>query len=380
MTSRINNDYWVGAWMAAPQLTEPGNLPPAPGFVDTTVRQIVRLTLAGRKLRVRLSNEFGTVPLTFTGVQVARARGESRIAAETNRALTFHGAPSVTVPPGTPVLSDVLDFPVTALSDLAITLHLRTTTQAITGHPGSRCTSYLQPGNQVSAPDLLGAVKVDHWYFISGIEVLANKNAAAIVTLGDSITDGRGSPTNGNGRWPDYLARRLQADRRTRSIAVLNAGIGGNCVISGGLGPSALARFDRDVLAQPGVRWLVIFEGINDLGGKSAGAADLIAAYEQLAARAQAHGIKVYGATILPCGKSFYYTPELERERQAINQWVRTTRALDAFLDFDGALRDPQNPTQLSPAAESNDHLHPEKLGYKVLAESIPRGLFRSGH
>ncbi|WP_395090587.1 SGNH/GDSL hydrolase family protein [Armatimonas sp.] len=371
------NDNWVGAWMASPQLTEPGNMPPAPGFADTTLRQIVRLTLAGRKLRVRLSNEFGTAPLTFTGVQVARALGESKVATETSRALTFHGAPSVTVAPGTPILSDALDFPLTALSDLAITLHLRTTTQAITGHPGSRCTSYLQPGVALDAPELLSAVKVDHWYFLSGVEVLADKNAAAIVTLGDSITDGRGSPTNGNGRWPDFLARRLQADKRTKQIAVLNAGIGGNCVIKGGLGPSALARFDRDVLAQPGVRWLVIFEGINDLGGKSAGATELIAAYEQLAIRAQAHGIKVYGATILPCAPSFYYTPELERERQAINQWVRTTRTLDAVLDFDAALRDPKNPTQLSAAAESVDRLHPEKLGYKVLAESIPLGLFR---
>lgn len=371
-----SNNNWVGAWMASPQLTEPGNLPPAPGFVDTTVRQVVRLTLAGRKLRVRLSNEFGTAPLTFTGVQVARALGESRIAPETNRALTFHGAPSVTVPPGAPVLSDALDFPVAALSDLAITLHLRTTTSAITGHPGSRCTSYLQPGVALDAPELPNATKVDHWYFLSGVEVLAEKNAAAVVTLGDSITDGRGSSTNGNGRWPDYLARRLQADKRTRKVGVLNAGIGGNAVIKGGIGPSALARFDRDVLAQAGVRWLILFEGINDLGTKSANATELIAAYEQLTVRAQAHGIKVYGATILPCAPSFYYTPELERERQALNQWIRTTRALDAVLDFDAALRDPKAPTQLSPAAESNDHLHPEKLGYKVLAEAIPLRLF----
>ena len=372
-----SNENWVGAWMASPQLTEPGNLPPAPGFADTTVRQIIRVTLAGRKLRVRLSHEFGTVPLTLTGVQVARVLGESKIAAATSRPLTFHGALSVTIAPGTPVLSDVLDFPVTALSDLAITLHIKTTAMAITGHPGSRCTSYLQSGMALSDPELSSAVKVDHWYFLSGVEVLAEKDAAAIVTLGDSITDGRGSPTNGNGRWPDYLARRLQADKRTQKIAVLNAGIGGNCVIKGGLGPSALARFDRDVLAQPGVRWLILFEGINDLGGKAAGARELIAAYEQLAVRAQAHGIRVYGATILPCGGSFYFTPELERERQTLNHWVRTTRTLDAFLDFDAALRDPKDPPRLCTAAESADHLHPEKLGYKVLAESIPLSLFR---
>ena len=231
---------------------------------------------------------------------------------------------------------------------------------------------------RVTVPDLSEAVKVDHWYFLSGveIEVDAGKKAAAIVTLGDSITDGRGSPTNGNGRWTDYLARRLQTERKTKDIAVLNAGIGGNCVIKGGLGPSALARLDRDVLAQPGVRWLILFEGINDLGTRSATAQELIAAYEQITIRAQARGLLVYGATILPCAPSFYFTQELENARQTINQWIRTNRLFDAVLDFDAALRDPKTPTQLSPLAESSDHLHPEKLGYRVLADAINLRLF----
>jgi lysophospholipase L1-like esterase len=198
-----------------------------------------------------------------------------------------------------------------------------------------------------------------------------------MVTLGDSITDGRGSPTNGNGRWPDYLAQRLQANRATAGrVAVLNAGIGGNCVIRGGLGPPALARLDRDVLSQPDARWLVVFEGINDLGTRSASGPELIAAYKQIIGRARARSLQVYGATILPCGQSFYFTPELESARQEINQWMRTSRAFDAIIDLDAALRDPKNPSQLSTTAESPDHLHPSGLGYKVLADALYLNLF----
>jgi lysophospholipase L1-like esterase len=373
-----NNNNWVGTWMASPQLTEPGNLPPAPAFADTTLRQVVRVSIGGKQLRVRFSNAFGIVPITLTEVPLARAHpaGEGQILPQTEKVLTFNGSASVTIPPGAIMVSDICAFDLLPLSDLAVTLHVKTATTQITGHPGSRCTSYLTTGNQVSAIDLSGATKVDHWYFLSGVEVIGSKNAAAVVTLGDSITDGRGSPTNGNGRWPDYLARRLNTNKSTQNIAVLNAGIGGNCVIKGGLGPSALSRLDHDVLAQPGVRWLILFEGINDLGTRAANAQELIAAYEQISIRARAKGILVYGATILPCAPSFYYTPELESARQTINQWVRTTKAFDAVLDFDIALRDPQNPTQLSASAESPDHLHPANLGYKILADSINLRLF----
>lgn len=367
--------------MAAQQLTEPGNLPPAPGFTDSTLRQVVRVSLGGKQLRVRLSNEFGTVPLTLTAVHVAKPREGSwspAILPETGRALSFQGQPSVTIPPGAAAVSDPFPFDLPPLSDLTVTLHTRTRTPEITGHPGSRCTSYLKEGSHVSAPDLTNSVKADHWYFLSGVEVQAKEGTrAAVVTLGDSITDGRGSPTNGNGRWPDYLARRLQANRSTANrVAVLNAGIGGNCVIKGGLGPPALARLERDVLGQPGARWLIVFEGINDLGTRSAGAADLIAAYRQIIDRAKAKGLRVYGATILPCAPSFYSTPELESARQEINHWIRTGRAYDAVIDFDAALRDLKDPTRLSAAAESKDHLHPEGLGHKVLADAIDLKLF----
>lgn len=369
------HETWVGTWMTAPQLTEPANLPPPPGFIDRTVRQLVRVSIGGKRLRVRLSNAHGTMPIAFTGVQIAQGLPGGKIVPGSSRALLFHGQREITVPAGNPVVSDPIDFSLTPLSDLAITFHTNTSTPAITGHPGSRCTSYFQSGRQLAAPELTAPVPVDHWYFITGVEVVA-ENSVAIVALGDSITDGRGTPTNGNGRWTDYLARRLQANPKTRQIAVLNAGIGGNCVIQGGLGPSALTRLDRDVLAQPGARYLILFEGINDLGTKSANAEAMIAAYEQILARAKARNFLVYGATLLPCGKSFYDTSVLERDRQNINKWIRTAGAFDAVLDFDAALRDPGNPATLSAAAESTDFLHPANLGYKVLADSIALRLF----
>jgi lysophospholipase L1-like esterase len=364
--------------MAPPQLTEPGNLPPAPGFADTTLRQVVRVSLGGRQLRVRFSNEFGTEPITLTAARIAKpGAGGGAILPETERALTFQGKPAVTILPSALTVSDALAFDLPPLSALAVTLHTRTSTRDITGHPGSRCTSYLRDGSQVSAPDLSSATKVDHWYFLSGVEVPAAPGAAAVVTLGDSITDGRGSHTNGDGRWPDYLARRLQANRATRDrVAVLNAGIGGNAVIRGGLGPSALTRLDRDVLAQAGVRWLILFEGINDLGTRSASGPEMIAAYKQIIARAKARGLLVYGATLLPCGQSFYFTPELEAARQEINTWVRNGNAFDAVIDLDAALRDPNDPKSLSAAAQSPDHLHPSGLGYKILADAIDLKLF----
>ena len=367
---------WIGTWMAAPQLTEPGNLPPEPAFADTTLRQIVRVTLGGRQIQVRLSNEFGTVPLTLTAVRVARPGTGGSIDPRTEKPLLFAGQASVTIAPGATAVSDALAFEIAPLSDLAVTLHTRTTSRQITGHPGARCTSYLASGSHVSDAILPGAVTVEHWYFLSGVHVPAVSGAGAVVTLGDSITDGRGSPTNGNGRWPDYLARRLRANRATRSVGVLNAGIGGNAVIRGGLGPTALQRLDRDVISQPGARWLILFEGINDLGGRSAGAKEMIAAYQQIITRAKARGLRVYGATILPCGESFYFTPELEAARGEINAWIRGSSAFDAVIDFDAALRDPKNPSRLADAALSPDHLHPSGLGYKTLADAIDLKLF----
>jgi lysophospholipase L1-like esterase len=380
------DERWVATWTAAPQLTEEANLPPAPGFADTTLRQVVHVSIGGRRLRVRLSNAYGRAALTLLSVHVARSAGGSAIAAGTDQALAFHGRASVTVPAGALVVSDPVDFDLVPLSDVAVTAYLRGAPADVTGHPGSRTTSYLQAGNALAAAELAGAAPVDHWYFLSGLEVIATPASAAVAIVGDSITDGRGSTTNGNDRWPDDLARRLQANPATRQVAVLNQGIGGNRLLRDGLGPSALARLDRDVLAQPGVRWLIVLEGINDIGTRVkareqgepwATADDIVAALEQIAVRAHARGIRVYGATILPFeGATGYFTPDGEADRQAVNAWIRTSGAFDRVIDFDAVTRDPRKPSRLSAAVDGGDHLHPSAAGYRIMADAVDPDLF----
>jgi lysophospholipase L1-like esterase len=271
------------------------------------------------------------------------------------------------------------------LPDLAVTVHLNAVPNEITTHPGSRTTSYLQAGDAVAAAALPAAAYTDHWYFLNGVDVLAGGSAAAVVTLGDSITDGAKSTTNGNGRWPDELARRLGANKKTKELAVLNEGIGGNRLLHDGAGPNALARLDRDVLSQTGVRWLIVLEGINDIGTEAkaaerheqpATAQELIAAYEQIIVRAHAHNIRVYGATILPFEGAFYFTPTGEADRQAVNQWIRSSGKFDAVIDFDAITRDPKDLPHLSSAADSGDHLHPGDAGYKIMGGTVDLKLF----
>jgi lysophospholipase L1-like esterase len=303
--------------------------------------------------------------------------------------LTFSGSLDVILPPGADFVSDPLQYTVSPLSDLAVTFHLDTPPARQTSHPGSRATSYFVHGDFVTAPDLPNAKHVDHWYQLSEIDVLAPPSAAAIVALGDSITDGHGATTNGNNRWTDILAQRLQASPATRNIGVSNQGIGGNHLLTDGLGPNALSRFDRDVLAPTGVRWLIVFEGVNDLGGlglhADATPADhaafvqrILSAYEQIVLRAHAHGLRAYGATITPYVGSGYYHPgpPSEADRQAVNAWVRTAGHFDAVIDFDSVVRDPQQPDHLLPAYDSGDHLHPSPAGYKAMGEAIRLSLF----
>src|SRR6185503_18172664 len=383
--------HWVGSWAASQQLVEPRNSLPIEDLRDATLRQVVHLTLGGSTLRVKISNRFGTEPLHFAGVHIARPESpaSAKIVAGTDKALTFSGAPDVIVPAGADYVSDPVHFPVAPLSDLAISLHIDVPPAQQTGHPGSRATTYVVHGDQLSAADLRDPKKVEHWYFIAGVDVDATSYSAAVVTLGDSITDGHGATTNGNDRWPDILARRLQAQTDTKNVAVLNHGISGNRLLLDSLGPNALARFDHDVLAQPGVRYLIVLEGVNDLGMlnrednvQAAAHWDevhrIIYAYEQIIARTHAHGIRVFGATIMPfVGSAFYHPgPEIEADRHAINAWIRTAGHFDGVVDFDKLTRDPEHPERLAAKYDSGDHLHPSPAGYAAMGDAVPLAWF----
>lgn len=374
---------WVGTWATAPQLVEPRNMPPEPGLSHNTLRQVVRVSLGGDSLRVRFSNEFSTSPVTLKAVHIAVSAESSAIVPHTDQALRFHKEPEVTIASGAAIVSDPFKFALAPRTDIAITIHFGDTAPDVTGHPGSRTTSYLLPGNEVSAVDFPDAVQTDHWYIINSIDVVTEKSAAAVVVLGNSITDGRGSGTNKQNRWPDELARRLQENPDTRLVAVLNQGIGGNCVLRDCLGPAALRRFERDVLGATKVRWLIILEGINDIGqiqnaeAATKVAGDLIAAYEQMIDRARAKGIKVYGATLLPFGGSFYDTAFRESARNTVNEWIRSSGRFDAVIDLDAALRDPADPLLLLPAADTGDHLHPNETGHRMMAEAVDLALFK---
>jgi lysophospholipase L1-like esterase len=382
-------DHWVGTWATSAQSLDPTKAPPnaapPPAFADATLRQIVHVSIGGQQIRVRFSNEFGSGPLVISSAHVALSVGPGAIKPESDKALTFDGQPSVSIPPGAPMVSDPLDFNLASLSDVVISIHLTSVPDIITTHPGSRATSYLQTGDAVSVADLSQALHFDRWYFLSGIDVMASNSSAAVVTFGDSITDGAQSTTNANARWPDELARRLQANKKTASIAVLNEGIGGNRLLHDMTGANALARLDRDVLAQSGVRWIIILEGINDIGGITLAtqrhelppsAEDVIAAYEQIIARAHAHNIRVYGATILPFEGAHYYSADGETERQKVNNWIRTSGKFDAVIDLDAATRDAKDPAHLIPIADSGDHLHPPDAGYKLMGDTVDLKLF----
>ena len=380
--------HWVTTWGCAPQLTEPGNLPPAP-LANSTLRQFVRTSIGGTKLRVRFANIFGADAVTIRAAHIALAAGKGSAGAgeinfANNQALTFHGAAAVVIPKGETVFSDAVDFDLPALADVAVSVcfgDISATT--ITGHPGSRTTSFIVASNAVSAASLPDAKKTPHWYLITGIEVQSDA-AKTIVVLGDSITDGRGSTTDGNNRWPDILAQRLHTNAPTANVGVVNVALGGNGIF-GGLGPAAVKRFDRDVLEQSGVRWLIIFEGVNDIGGArgeraAALATNLIATYAQFAAKAHAKNIRVYGATITPFGGNGYFSDAHEAIRQEVNAWLRTNSVCDGVIDFDAAVRDPEVPVKFKaafhPGLNANDWLHLNPAGYRALAEAIDLNLF----
>ena len=379
---------WVGAWASAQMAPDAKNSLDPQDYPDATLRQIVRLSLGGDRIRVRLSNAFGTRPLAIKAARVAvsAALNTARIDPATDRTLTFSGRTDVTIPAGADYWSDPVALKVAPLTSLAISLHYAAAPSVQTGHPGSRATSYVLTGDHTADADLPGAKTADRWFQISSVDVVAPKKASAIVAFGDSITDGYGVQPNTNLRWTDGLVERLKG----RTISVLNLGIGGNRVLLDGLGPNALARFERDVLSQSGVTHVILLEGVNDLGVLTREAPatpqahkdlvdQILAAYRQMINRAHARGIKVIGATILPYSGSAYYHPgpESEADRQAINAFIRAPGNFDGVIDWDKALRDPARPTYLLPAYD-NDGLHPNLVGYKAMADAIPLSLFES--
>jgi lysophospholipase L1-like esterase len=385
-------DRWITSWGSAQLVPTAENALPE-NASDLTIRQVVRLSAGGSRVRVRFSNVFGREPLVIGAAHVARlaSLGSARLVPGSGRILTFGGRASVTIAPGAEAYADPVAVPAAAGTDLAISLYLPTAPHGQTGHPGSRATSFLIRGNHVSETEPAGAEASARWWSLADVDVEATDAAATIVAIGDSITDGYGVKPDTNQRWTDTLASRLRANPATRSIGVVNAGIGGNRVLLDGLGPNLLARFDRDVIARSGVKWVILLEGINDLGvltrEKPATAEEHAAivtritqAYGELVQRAHTHGIKVIAGTILPfVGNDYYHPgPETEADRQATNRFIRTSGIFDAVVDFDRLTRDPARPERLLPAFDSGDHLHPSMAGYRAMGEAVPLDLFRS--
>ena len=358
---------------------------PAPVTISNqTIRQVVRVSVGGDRLRVVLSNAFGTAPVDIGAAHVALRDRDSMVNAGSVKPVTFSGSTTGRILPGATVVSDVVELAVPPVSDLVVDLYLPGDLglgpSPVTTHNGASQTNYLSAtGNHSGTPAMTVERTAGAWFLLSRVEMAAAREAGAVVTFGDSITDGARSTTDMNSRWPDYLARRLAARKRP-AIGVLNAGISGNQVLGDGAGVSALARFDRDVLMQTGVTHVIIMEGINDIGlartNPNPSAADLIAGHKQLIERARTRGLKVYGATLTPFEGAAYWTAEGEAKRQALNEWIRTSKAYDAVIDFDQVTRDPAAPTKFLPAYDSGDHLHPGDAGYKAMGEAVDLKLF----
>jgi len=351
---------------------------------NQTIRQVVRVSLGGDRLRVVLSNAFGTAPVNIGAAHVALRDRDSMVKAGSVKPLTFNGSTTGRILPGATVVSDVVELAVPPVSDLVVDLYLPGDLglgpAPVTAHGTASQTNYLSAtGNHSGEPAMTVEKTAGAWFLLSRVEMAAGREAGAVVTFGDSITDGARSTTDMNSRWPDYLARRLAA-RKGPAIGVLNAGVSGNQLLGDGAGASALARFDRDVLVQTGVTHVIVMEGINDIGlaraNPNPSAADLIAGHKQLIERARARGLKVYGATLTPFKGAAYWTAEGEAKRQALNEWIRTSKAYDAVIDFDQVTRDPAAPTKFLPAYDSGDHLHPGDAGYKAMGEAVDLKLF----
>jgi lysophospholipase L1-like esterase len=361
--------------------------PPAPPATvsNQTLRQIVHTSIGGNRIRVVLSNAFGTAPITIGAANVALREKDADVAASSVRPLTFGGQREATILAGATLVSDSVTLTVGPLADLAVDLfipnELGIGPSPVTTHNAAWQTNYISTtGNHSGVATFPISSSPTSWFLLARVEVAASARTSAVVAFGDSITDGSRSSSDTNSRWPDVLARRLAAERGG-TTAVLNAGIGGNRVLGDGAGQSALARFDKDVLMQTGATHVVVMEGINDIGiarsNPSPSAADLIAAHKQLIERAHARGLKIYGATLTPFEGAAYYTAEGEAKRQALNEWIRTSKAYDGVIDFDKVTRDPAAPAKFLPLYDSGDHLHPGDAGYKAMGEAVDLALFK---
>ena len=394
------SQHWVGTWATAgmarasqppPTQGRGQATPPRPllNFNNQTLRQIVHASIGGDHVRVVLSNVLGTAPLQVGAAHIALRDKEAAIIAGSDRPLTFSGNPAMTIPAGAVIVSDSVSLAVPAFADLAIDIFLPGDTAAtaspLTIHNGARQTNYVSAtGNHVGEADLQNTTTTPSWFFLARVEVTAAAQVGAVVTLGDSITDGYNSTPNTNNRWPDHLAKRL-GQAAGGQMGVMNVGIDGNKVLADGNGVAALARFDRDVVAQTGATHLVVLEGINDLGlardNPEPTAAQLIAGYKQIIERAHARGLKVYAGTLMPFeGATFpgYWTAQKEATRRSVNEWIRTGKAFDGVFDFDAVVRDPSQPMKYLPKFDSGDHLHPNDAGYEAMANAIDRKIFKA--
>jgi lysophospholipase L1-like esterase len=384
-----SQEHWVATWTTAEQLARAPAPPPAAappvgarGFNNQTVRMIARTSIGGRRLRVNLSNAFGSEPLAVGAAHIAIRAKESEIVVGSDRALSFNGKPGCTVGPGMVILSDPVDLNAAPVQDLAVSLYFPGETGPPTSHGTGLHTTYVKDGDVTGQAVMADAATTQSYYWLAGIDVVAPAGASLIVAFGDSITDGARSTPETNHSWPALLAARLAEGKATANIAVGNMGIGGNRVLRDVTGASALARFDRDVLSQPGVKWVMVLEGINDIGRGATAPAEmvtadeLIAGYKQIIERAHTHGIKAIGCTLTPFEGANYSRENGEAVREAVNTWIRTSGAYDAVVDFEAATRDPNNPKRFLPGFDPGDHLHPNDAGYQAMANAVDLSIF----
>jgi lysophospholipase L1-like esterase len=351
---------------------------------------IVRASLGGRRARVTVSNVYGNAPLTIGAAHAALRSKESAIVPGSDRPLMFNGKPEVTIAQGAAMTSDPVDLEIPPLGDLAISVYIPGASGQLTTHGTGLHTTYIAPGNVTAQPMLSDMTTTHSWYWITGVDVMASADAGAIVAFGDSITDGATSSNDADRSWPSVLAARLVSTPGAPKLAVLNEGISGNRILADGAGVNALARFDRDVLGQANVKWLMIMEGINDIGittGPPRGtgpapapitADDLILPMKQMIERAHTHGIKVIGCTLTPYQGAAYYSDKGEEVREALNRWIKTSGAFDAVVDYDKVTQSSSNSKMLTPTFNNADHLHPNDAGYKAMADSIDLKIFTS--